>query len=504
MGLVLWIRLMTVLLVTASTLSPASAGLLDRRVLSISVDKEPTEIRTLGGGRVEAELVTMMVPENRSRRQSAPLAVRFIRVPARNPSGLPPLMVLADGAAIEAARGASWPVFRALSEVADIVLVDPRGMGASDKPLDCQTRIDWNDKIVDRATLVDVHRSAFDRCEKYWKALGADLRGFTLRENADDLAAIIDTLGGQVSVLASGSGSQLAFALLKYHPKRVERVVMTGVTGLDQNVRYPEHTAKYFERLQRIIDADRETLNRFPRIDAAVEKLADRLDKDPETIEAIDLNGQSLGERTISGYFVRRVVAEAIRNPAQLRAMLEGLWQAEQNYDYSYFSRWVPVVAPDTMTLEAATTLTMLSQGASGNRLRRYRGQARRATLLDAGQFPLPHLLKEGRLYRVRESHRKRPNGSVPLLVFSGTLDGITAPAAMRKATRGLKSQRVVVTVNNGGHDVFFDNAEIVPTIRRFVQREPLVDQALQARALNVAPLPPRVRRPTTPEADDT
>ena len=476
------------LLVFTSALSPAAAGLFDRRVLSISVDKEPTEIRTLGGGRVEAELVTVMVPENRNRRKSDAVAVRFIRVPARNPSGLPPLMVLADGPAIEAARGASWPVFRALSEVTDIVLVDPRGMGASDKPLDCETRINWDNKIVDRATLLQVYRRAFDRCEKYWEALGTDLRGYTLRENADDLAAIIDTLGGHVSVMASGSGSPLAFALVKYHPGRIERVVMTAVTGLDQNVRYPDHTVDYFKRLQRLIDADRESLDRFPRIEATVAKLADRLDKEPETIEAIDLNGQSLGERTISGYFVRRVVAEAIRNPAQLRTMLEGLWQAEENYDYSYFSRWVPVVAPDTMTLEAASTINTLSQGASKERLRRYRGQVRRATLEDAGQFPLPHLLRDGRLYRVRNSHRKRPKSKVPLLVFSGTLDGITAPPAMRKATRGMKAKRVVVTVTNGGHDIFFDNAEVVPTIRRFIEREPVVDQTLRARRLNLSP----------------
>jgi len=477
-------------LALASALSPAAAGLFDRRVLAVSVDREPTEFLTLGGGRIEAELVTVMVPENRTRRRSDAVAVRFIRVPARNPSGLPPVMVLSDGAAIEAARGARWPVFRALSEVTDVILVDPRGMGFSDKPLDCVTRINWEGKVVDRPTLTAAYRRTFDRCEKYWQALGTDLRGYTLRESADDLAAITDVVGGQVSILASGTGTQLALAFQKFHPGRVERMVMTGVKGLDQNVRYPVHTSRYFERLQFLIDAERETLDRYPDVGQVIDKLADRLDTEPVTIDVVDLNGDLIGQRTISGYFVRRVVAEAIRNPAQLRAMLDGIWQAEANYDYSYFSRWVTVVAPDRLTLEAAPTLNLLSQSVSRTRLSRFRGQARNAALWDAGSFPMPHLLPEARAYRVRDRHRKRPKGKLPLLVLQGTLDGIVSEPAMKKATRGLKAKRVIVTINNGGYDLFFDNAEVVPTIRRFFEREPIAPQTLDARRLNLAPLP--------------
>jgi len=215
------LRLGAVLAVLAGLLAaPSHAGLFDRKVMMLSVEREPWEISTLGGARVKSELITVMVPENRSRRDSNAIAVRMVRVPARNPSGLPPVVVLADGSAIGRARGARWAVYRSLSELTDVVVVDPRGIGESDAPLDCVSSARWEGRITSRRTFIDLHRQAFEECEAFWQALGTDLRGYTLRESADDLAAIADVLGGKISILGPAAAHNTRWPWSSITPRR--------------------------------------------------------------------------------------------------------------------------------------------------------------------------------------------------------------------------------------------------------------------------------------------
>lgn len=491
------LRLITLLAVlTGLWAAPSHAGWFDRKVMVISVEREPWEITTLGGARVKSELITITVPENRSRRDTRPIAVRMVRVPAREPSGLPPVLVLADGSAIERARGVRWAAYRALSEVTDVILVDPRGIGQSEKPLDCVSSARWDGRITSRRNFVKLHRQAFRECQAFWQALGTDLRGYTLHESADDLAAIADIFGGKVSILGSGTGSQHALAMVKHHPKKVERIALTGVRGLGQTVAYPDEFDPYLDRLQRVIDADRGALNRFPDISESIRELTERLDKNPQTITVVSADKRAETVRVVSGYYIQRAIADAVRNPDQLRTLLEGLWQASENNDFSYFERQVQRLIPDRITVEAAPTLFALHQGADKKRLRRVREQARTSPMGDALSFPMPHIASVGRMYRGRNSVRQRPSANVPTLVFIGTLDGYAPEPAVRKATRGLRKNRVIVTVENGGHDIFFDSSEVVPTIRSFLQRDTVAGRTIST--------PPPVVSPRAPQSAST
>ena len=124
------------------------------------------------------------------------------------------------------------------------------------------------------------------------------------------------------------------------------------------------------------------------------------------------------------------------------------------------------------MTLDAAPTLVALNQGVDSSRLERFQAQARRATLGDAASFPMPQIAPVGRMYRGRDGVRERPKGRTPLLLVAGTLDGTTPVPTMLKATRGLKPNRTVLLVKNGGHDIFFDHPDVVPSIRSFLARQ--------------------------------
>src|SRR5262245_9809561 len=93
---------------------------------------EPHDFRTGNGDKLNAELGRLVVPENRTKPESRPIQLVFVRFKstAENP-GLP-IVYLAGGpggSGIEIARGARYPVFDAMRAVGDVIALDQRGTG---------------------------------------------------------------------------------------------------------------------------------------------------------------------------------------------------------------------------------------------------------------------------------------------------------------------------------------------------------------------------------------
>ncbi|MEL6782767.1 MAG: hypothetical protein AAFO51_10340, partial [Pseudomonadota bacterium] len=66
----------------------------------------------------------------------------------------------------------------------------------------------------------------------------------------------------------------------------------------------------------------------------------------------------------------------------------------------------------------------------------------------------------------------------------------------LRRPRVALRKNRTIVTVENGGHDIFFDSAEVVPTIRSFLQRDSVEERTIST--------PPPVVSPRTPQSAST
>jgi len=159
------------------------------------------------------------------------------------------------------------------------------------------------------------------------------------------------------------------------------------------------------------------------------------------------------------------------------------LAMASEEPDYALMQRF-GFVMPEQIRMRAMPTIMDLASGISEPRLALVEEQAPSALLGDATNFPMPHLNDEGAPYRLPESFRSDPISAIPALVISGTLDGRTYPESAIEATEGL-SARTVLTVENAGHNLFFDHPQIVPSIIDFLDGETIETPHL------IAPLPP-------------
>ncbi|RBQ19413.1 alpha/beta hydrolase [Spongiactinospora rosea] len=109
----------------------------------------------------------------------------------------------------------------------DLLLVDPRGVGASG-PLSCGA--EPLSLLKSREWLIDV----VGRCGK---RLGARAAGYTSAATADDLDAVRKRLGvGRVDLVGGSYGSYLMQVYARRHPASVKSIVLSGVLPEDLDV----------------------------------------------------------------------------------------------------------------------------------------------------------------------------------------------------------------------------------------------------------------------------
>src|SRR4051812_12553132 len=79
------------------------------------------------GEKVDAELGTFLVPENRSDPDSAKIELAFVRFKSTSKNPGNPIVYLAGGpggSGVGTAKGSRFPLFMAMREVADVIAYD--------------------------------------------------------------------------------------------------------------------------------------------------------------------------------------------------------------------------------------------------------------------------------------------------------------------------------------------------------------------------------------------
>ncbi len=177
-------------------------------------------------GAVAARCGTFTVPENRDLANGRTIRLRVAVVPARDGGSRPdPLVYLAGGPGGSAVAGAAGVLssFAAVHETRDILLVDQRGTGGSNRLACPAPRAPLRTATVVRA-YVEACLARFD----------ADPRQYTTVPAMEDLADVIRALGyAQVNVYGGSYGATAAQYFLALHPELVRTVILDGGTLLD-------------------------------------------------------------------------------------------------------------------------------------------------------------------------------------------------------------------------------------------------------------------------------
>jgi len=263
---------------------------------------EAASLTTPETGKVDFETGTLTVPENRSEPKSRLIRVGFARFRALSPSPAPPLFHLPGGpgtSLLAPLKPENKNLASALKRLeryrraGDVVIVDQRGYSERGDVLTYTHRsagepFDQPGSVArSTAAFAEMARAAVAE----YTRKGLDLRGYTVKECADDVDDLRRALGyDKITLVGTSFGSQWSFAVMKRHGDRVARALLSGVEPLDHGYDMPSHVFAAVQRMWWEAEKD-------PRLQAllppgglleATREVLQRLDRAPVRVNVKD------------------------------------------------------------------------------------------------------------------------------------------------------------------------------------------------------------------------
>ncbi len=420
------------------------------------------------------------VPENRDRKDSRNIDIHYVRFPATGTRKGPPVVYLAGGpggSGIDTAKWKRFPLFMALRQYGDVIALDQRGTGLSKQASECQSSIALPlDKVVPPKTVLKSYRMAALECVDRWKGEGIDIYGYTTVQNAWDLNDLRKHLGVEkISLWGISYGSHLALAALSLFENHIHKVILASVEGLDQTVKLPARTDNFFQRVQELIDVSKDQKARHPSVAQLMQSVHAQLAEEPILIR-IPREGMAPQSFLLQREHMQILTAMMIGEPNYLPFVLqiyEALSQGDSGLVTQVLSRGM--FSDEYIKFEMMPLMMDIASGISRSRMTLIKRQAKKALLGDVLNFPMPQLngLLPG--LDLGKEFRRAKVSDVPVLLFSGTLDGRTYLEGQVEATEHLTSLTHVKVVN-AGHNLFMSSPEVLRVMERFIANIPLVD----------------------------
>lgn len=420
-----------------------------------SVRLEPYVFRTFDGAEHPAELGHLTVPERRGARGAKPIEVAFVRLKTTAEKPGAPVIFLAGGPGAPGVGMARVPVyfslFQRLRAHGDVILVDQRGTGLSRPSLDCPPDSVSNDVFTTARSWAREFDRITRRCIARFQAQGRDLAGYTTEESADDVDDLRAALGYQrVSLVGHSYGTVLAQAILRRHPRSVERAVLAAVDGPDHLVVLPGVWDANLRKLGELAARDTSLRHAVPDLDGLLRRVLREMDARPLAITVRDERAGrpvTLRVGSIGLRWLLRIQASDARTYADLPALLLALDRGDHaglarrlEPLYNGFRRSAMAMAVDC------------AFGWSPARMERARAEAAGAVFDNVNlQWSTGICAIPGLPRRSRESDTP-VFSTIPTLFISGTLDPITPPFQAEEVRWGFPNAAHLV-VENGGHE---------------------------------------------------
>lgn len=414
------------------------------------------------------------VPENRQKADSRKIKLNYVRFPSTNVANknASPIVYLAGGpggSGITTAKHQRFPLFMAMREFGDVIAFDQRGLDESRLPCQSNTLIP-SDQAIDDTRYNELQRQALKQCLNIWKDQGIDIYGYTTRESAADLDALRQHLGAdKITLWGISYGSHLALAALKEMDEKIDKVVIASVEGLDQTIKMPERTDRYFARLQAAITNSAELKAMYPDLESMIRDVHTKLDKKPLTLE---INKRS---KPVSIVFQKRdmqsIASSMIADPSSafmLLGIYSELSQGKNETLVKILSQYAEPERP--ISFSGMSAAMDIASGISKPRFKNVMQQIKTGLLADRLNFGLHHFDDIPGI-DLGDSFRKDPKSEVPALVLSGTLDGRTYIESQAEAVAGL-SNATIIKVENAGHNLFMSSPEVTQAIQAFMRGE--------------------------------
>lgn len=414
----------------------------------------PCEIKASFGTQTrEAECGTWSVAEDPAKPagKRIDLKVAVVRARAKERDKAPdPVYFLAGGPGQSAIDGymAAPQAFERILRKRDVVLVDQRGTGGSNRMQCPEDRSLAGREAYDRARMIEATR----RC---LAALPGDPALYTTSLAIDDLDAVRRALGHEEINLYGGSyGTRVALSYLRYHEASVRAVIIDAVVPQDMALG-PAIAAES----QRALDAafarcaaDAVCTKSFPTLVADFGTLRERLQRAPAKVAMRDpVSGEPL-ETTLTYAEMSGAVRMLLYSPESVAVLPLLLHQAAAG-------DLAPLTAQVLLTLRQTTEMLALGMHNSVVCVEDapYYAADAEAEALEAASYmggiasrAIKDMCSVWPKGPIKDGFKEPVRSAKPVLLLSGEHDPITPPAYAERAARTLPNSRHIVAPGQG------------------------------------------------------
>lgn len=443
---------------------------------------EPYIFETNGGQKIDAEFGRILVPEKHTNPDAQLIELAFVRFKSTSSTSKFPIIYLAGGpggSGISLAKGPRFPLFMAMREAGDVIVLDQRGTGLSKPNLACQEKLMYPlDKIGTKTDLQALYSERSRSCAEFWKKEGIDLTAYNTLENAEDIELLRKSLRAEKIVLwGSSYGSHLALAFIRRHEESVDRAVLSGIEGFDDTFKLPGQFDRQLKLVNQLVKNDPQLGNKIADFVGLVKRVLNKLDKQPVEIDT------QYGKVKIGKFDLQQITITGLGDRAGKEALPALFNSLDKNDLSSFLIKYVAQLVAEQRRDSIGSAMAFATDCASFGtdaRLRRIAREGRTSILGDSPDFPFPFVCKAWGKLDLGNSFRTPFKSRVKVLFFSGSLDGKTPPGNVDAILPNFpNSIHVLIEGAGHGNELFVSSTTIKDVMLDFMRDQPITDRVI-------------------------
>lgn len=445
---------------------------------------------SIHGKKIECDRGYISVPENRSDPNATTIKVDYVRLNSFAMNPQTPIFYLAGGPGDDATDQAENPNYleywSEFLKTRDVILIDQRGVG---KLKLMWINLKWppKDIFISSDAAIAHFMDMGKKAAKAFERRGIDLNGYNTIENAHDIDTVRDKLGYEKIIPFGFSyGTHLGQAYVKYHEDRVDKAVLIGVEGLDENFKIPMDLDRQLYKIAEMVEADSSINQVIPNFIELYSRASNKLMMDPVEVEIT--TPLKIKRKVIVGKFgldfiLKRDLGDASDIPyfpRLLHSIAYGDGSALQFYVQKRFKEF--------MGIPGMLVAMDLASGSSAERIAQVQKEENQSMLGRVSNFPFLDLQEVFNINDLGENYRAPLRSDVPALLLSGSLDTNTPAYQAERLKVGLPNATHLV-VKNAGHEQVQFHKEMTGTIIDFLNGEDVSNLQMSYPAIQFKPI---------------
>ncbi|HEX8564198.1 MAG TPA: alpha/beta hydrolase [Pyrinomonadaceae bacterium] len=417
---------------------------------------ESYAFKTYAGKEISAELGKLWVRENRNNQSKRLIQLAFVRLKSTVAKPGSPIVFLAGGPGAPGIGMGRVPVyfslFDKLREVADVILLDQRGLGMSTPSLDCpatpvapdvfESAEKWQRAFTDNSRI----------CAEHWRKQGVEISAYTNDASADDLDDLRQALGAErISLIGHSYGTVLAQAAVRRHGKNLDRVVFAATDAADNLIALPSVWDLIIKKLSYFAAEDSAMSKLVPDMESLYRRLLDKLERNPVTLTVNDAQTRSPAQIRVGKIGLQWLVRNSMTD-ARNYAWLPALFHTIDQGDYSLFTRRIEALYNGFQGRSPMANAVDCSVGWSAERLAQAQKETRQALFSNVNLQWTAENCKAIGVSESGSASQSRLWSTLPALFISGALDTNTPPFQAEEVRWGFPNSTHLI-VENGGHE---------------------------------------------------